>query len=108
MGTIKVDVAGAVARVTLDRPDRRNALTIPMLQALSSAMGDLGREPDVRAIVLSGAGSDFCAGADLSELEDVRSRGRLLEFDRPLRHALGSIATHPVPVIGRASCRERV
>lgn len=57
--------ADGVAEVILDRPDKLNALTLPMLDALIEAARDLGRDDSVRAVVLSGAGDAFCAGLDL-------------------------------------------
>lgn len=90
---------GPVARVTLNRPDQRNALTIPMLEELIARLGDLAVTSALRAVVLAGAGPDFCAGADLTELERARSDGTVLDFDAPFRAALRAIAVHPVPVV---------
>jgi enoyl-CoA hydratase len=61
---------GAVALVTLNRPDKRNALNGQLRCALLGVLDELGRDPDVRAIVLTGAGEKaFVAGADISEFE---------------------------------------
>lgn len=57
-----------VALVILDRPDRHNALSAPLIDALHSALGELGRDPAVRVVVLTGAGPSFCAGADIGEM----------------------------------------
>jgi 2-(1,2-epoxy-1,2-dihydrophenyl)acetyl-CoA isomerase len=62
---------GAVARITLNRPDRLNALTLGMLGELSAALSDLDHDDDIRAIVLTGAGRGFCAGQDLTDHEAV-------------------------------------
>lgn len=62
---------GQVARVMLDRPARRNALTRSMLARLSEIFAAVGRRTDLRAVILYGAGSDFCAGTDISELESL-------------------------------------
>jgi len=53
--------------VALNRPDKRNALSIPLLAELSKAVEEADRDPAVRAIVLRGAGPAFCAGLDLQE-----------------------------------------
>ncbi|GAA4752657.1 enoyl-CoA hydratase [Nocardioides endophyticus] len=66
--TVLVDQTDAVAVVTLDRPERRNALSSQLIRELSSAMEDAAADPSARAIVLTGAGSAFCAGLDLREL----------------------------------------
>lgn len=60
------EVSGGVATVTLNRPEQRNALSGLMLRELVDAMGRVRDDPDVRAVVLTGAGEKvFCAGADL-------------------------------------------
>jgi methylglutaconyl-CoA hydratase len=65
---IDVKVTGVVGTIVLNRPDRRNALTRSMLAQLAEALGDLYMEKRVRAIVLTGAGTAFCAGMDLHEM----------------------------------------
>jgi len=62
---IRTRAADGVRVVTLDRPDRRNALTPDGLDALEAAVTDAGTDPDCSAVYLRGAGSAFCAGADL-------------------------------------------
>jgi enoyl-CoA hydratase/carnithine racemase len=90
---------GAVAVLTLDRADRRNALSRDTLYALGRLGRELVADPDVRAIVLTGAGDKaFCAGADLKErqgmtLEDVRRQVGLY------RSELGVLDTSPKPVV---------
>ncbi len=64
--TITYAVDGAVATITLNRPERRNALTSEMLSELYRAFSQAGGDPAVRAIVLTGAGVTFCSGQDLS------------------------------------------
>jgi enoyl-CoA hydratase/carnithine racemase len=59
---------GAVARLTLERPQVRNALSRTMADALEEALASLGRADDVRAVVVAGRGRSFCAGADISEM----------------------------------------
>jgi 2-(1,2-epoxy-1,2-dihydrophenyl)acetyl-CoA isomerase len=63
---------GAVLTLTLNRPDSLNALTGEMLRALTAAFVAAGRDPEIRAIILTGAGRAFCAGQDLRE---VAARG---------------------------------
>jgi enoyl-CoA hydratase/carnithine racemase len=96
-----------VATVTLSRPDVRNALSVPLLAELTDAFGELTVDPGVHAVVLAGDGQDFCAGADLGELEAARARGRdgALDFDAPFRDALRAVAVFPTPVIARVQGR---
>lgn len=58
---------GHVARVVLARPEARNALNLPMCQALSAAFHEIDRDPDIRVVLVEGEGPVFCAGADLKE-----------------------------------------
>lgn len=63
----------AVAVVTINRPQRRNAVTLAMWMELGRIFSSLSAEPEVRAVILSGAGGAFCAGADISEFAAVRA-----------------------------------
>ena len=62
---IDMVVAGAVATVTLNRPEKLNAATSSMLDQLPSVLGQLAERRDIRVLVLTGAGDAFCAGADI-------------------------------------------
>jgi 2-(1,2-epoxy-1,2-dihydrophenyl)acetyl-CoA isomerase len=64
---VEVDAADHVATITLDRPDALNALTVSLKVELLAAFVRMGLDPDVRAVVLTGAGRAFCAGQDLRE-----------------------------------------
>ncbi len=66
---VAVDNRGPVALVTIDRPDRRNAVDHDALARLAEAIADARARPGTRAVVLTGAGGHFCAGADLSDVE---------------------------------------
>ena len=63
-----LNAKGPVAEIRLNRPAKKNAVTLEMLGALVEACEALGREPELRAVVLSGEGGDFSAGIDLSVL----------------------------------------
>jgi len=64
---VLTEVVGRVAVITLNRPERLNTITGPMLDALSEALLAADRDPAVRAVVLTGAGRGFCAGLDIEE-----------------------------------------
>ncbi len=66
--SVDVKVAGFVGTIVLNRPGRRNALTRSMLSQLQQALADLHMEKRVRAVVLTGAGTAFCAGMDIHEM----------------------------------------
>ena len=73
---LRIDHAGAVATVTIDRPEKLNALDTATVGELARAFGDLGRDADVRAVVLTGAGEKaFVAGADIGELAALDGPG---------------------------------
>jgi enoyl-CoA hydratase len=66
------DHPGGIVELTIDRPHRRNALDSQTLVALSRALADIDSRPEVRAVVLTGTGSTFCAGADIkARTEDL-------------------------------------
>ncbi len=65
---LKVERREGVVTLTLDRPDKRNALNAALLSALDSALVDAELDAGTRVVAISGAGKDFCAGADLAEL----------------------------------------
>ena len=66
---------GGVARLTLNRPDKRNALNAELIAALKAALRAADDDPQVRVVALEGAGRDFCSGADLSALRTVAEGG---------------------------------
>jgi 2-(1,2-epoxy-1,2-dihydrophenyl)acetyl-CoA isomerase len=66
METLKVDRAGGVLTVTLNRPERKNAINGTMWSELLETFREAGVDPEVRVVVLTGAGGAFCSGADLS------------------------------------------
>jgi enoyl-CoA hydratase len=68
MSEVLVDVMDQVAVVTLNRPERRNAISGRLLAALRAALAEMDSRADVRAVVLTGADPAFCAGLDLAEL----------------------------------------
>jgi 2-(1,2-epoxy-1,2-dihydrophenyl)acetyl-CoA isomerase len=65
--TILIERTGGVAQLTLNRPDKFNALNHKMTQELADAAKALGRDPEVRCVLLTGAGRGFCSGADLTD-----------------------------------------
>jgi enoyl-CoA hydratase/carnithine racemase len=67
---LRVDVAPPAVHITLNRPEKRNALSLALMEELIGALEEAAATPDVRAIVLAGAGPAFSAGHDLSEMID--------------------------------------
>src|SRR6201999_330945 len=92
-------VEGSVARLTLDSPDNRNALSTALVNQLHQGLTDAAEEAGVRAVVLDHTGGTFCAGADLAEAAG-RDPGHLaVDRARDLTHLLRRILMLPMPVI---------
>ncbi|HJR25189.1 MAG TPA: crotonase/enoyl-CoA hydratase family protein [Acidimicrobiales bacterium] len=66
MPDIALDLEDRILTITLDRPDRLNAFTVPMQRELVEALDRVDEDPDVRVVVVTGRGRGFCAGADLA------------------------------------------
>jgi enoyl-CoA hydratase/carnithine racemase len=99
-GPIRVDLAGSVAVVTLDRPERRNAVTLAMWTALPAIFAALDAHPEVRGIILTGAGGVFSAGADIGEFAAVRaSLAQGEAYERAVDACCDAIAATAKPVI---------
>jgi enoyl-CoA hydratase len=75
MSLVRTDIADGVAVVTLSDPDRRNALTLPMVTEIVDAFDALEADPQVGAVVVTGEPPAFCAGADLSHLSSSADGG---------------------------------
>jgi 2-(1,2-epoxy-1,2-dihydrophenyl)acetyl-CoA isomerase len=88
MGHIRYEVRDRVAVMTIDRPEKRNAVTFAMLDELDEAIRAAGADPAVAAVVLTGAGGAFCAGTDLADLAATP------EGDRSGRRRTGSDGVH--------------
>ena len=95
MSEVLTDIRDGVATVTLHAPDRRNALTLGMVEEIEAALDTIDADPSVGALVVTGAAPAFCAGADLSHLGASQREGlrRIYEgFLRIGRSPLPSIA----------------
>jgi enoyl-CoA hydratase/carnithine racemase len=88
------------ARITLNRPEKRNALSLELMEELILALKALGTDPDKRAIVIEGAGPAFCAGHDLSEMtgRDVAFYQHLFDVCTVLMETIHKV---PQPVIAK-------
>jgi len=73
----EIDSHSGVARIELDRADRRNALNLALLEELKEALSLAGADDRVRVIAIGGQGPDFCAGADLAEVEASAQQGAM-------------------------------
>src|SRR5262245_28658997 len=101
--TIKLEIEGSICVLTLNRPDRLNALTVEVAREFKAAVHE-ALERGARVIVLTGAGRAFSSGGDLREMQEIASREGRVEafFDEPLRilnESILLIRQTPVPFI---------
>jgi len=99
--SILYSVDGAVARITLNRPEKRNALNDELLGTLKDSLALAAEEDQVRVVLLTGAGPDFCSGADLAALDQSADAGVLehLATAHELADVFLAIRHHPKPVV---------
>jgi len=90
-----------IARITLNRPEKRNALSPELIAGLSAALADSARDASVRVVILSGAGQDFCSGADLAAFDRAAEAGVIdhMETARGLAGVLLQMRHHPRPIV---------
>lgn len=100
--TVLTSQQGAVRIVSLNRPQRLNAITIELLRALNAALADAQADPTVRAIVLRGEGRAFCAGDDLVAQLDIgpASAADLQPFVEELQRVTRHLMLGDKPVVG--------
>jgi enoyl-CoA hydratase/carnithine racemase len=98
---ILYQVEGGVCRITMNRPEAMNAITPAMLKELKAAVQAAGKAPEVRVIVLTGAGRAFCAGVDLKALGEVTLTGGKVGdiLDIPARELIDAIRSVPKLVV---------
>ena len=101
MPDVLVDDVGTVRTITLNRPEKRNALNHSLVEELKSALHDADLNDDLRAVVVRGAGKDFCSGADLESLRRISesSYEENLEDARSLAELFALVRRVSVPVI---------
>jgi methylglutaconyl-CoA hydratase len=103
METLRVERAGAVARVVLDRPGVRNAFNAVAIAELAATFAALGDDPGIRAIVLAGEGKTFCGGADIAHMRasiDLGEEANVADA-RAMSTMFRTIDRVPKPVIAR-------
>lgn len=98
---IRYEVDDGVATITIDRPEKRNAMTYAVLAEFNRAVWRAGEDPDARAVIITGAGGAFCAGTDLSELDETpeSERGSAARSDDERARVPWPIVQCPKPVI---------
>jgi methylglutaconyl-CoA hydratase len=100
---LKIEIDGAVARLTLDRPELRNAFDDALIALLSKTFNQLQSDPSVRVVILGGNGPAFCAGADLNWMKRMAGYGyqENLADAQALADMLATLDRMPKPTIAR-------
>jgi enoyl-CoA hydratase len=94
---VTVERDAAVAVVTMNRPDKRNALSLELREVLTGALNSISGDDGIRCLVLTGAGTAFCAGMDTTEFGGDRAhKERIVELSIGLFRALGNC---PKPIV---------
>ncbi len=104
---ILYELQGGIARVTLNRPEKRNALNAELVSELKDAIGMSARDPECRLILLSGAGKDFCSGADLEGLDKTAQADILdnMAGARQTAELFLMMRNHPRPIVAAVQGR---
>ena len=100
-------VEGAVARITLNRPEKRNALNDAVIAGVRTGLKNASADERVRVVVIAGAGKDFCSGADLSALQKIAgaSVAENTKDARLLLELFSLIRELPIPVVAAVTGR---
>lgn len=98
---VLLSVDGSVARITLNRPEKRNALNDALIAGLKHALREAEEDHAVRVVLIKGAGEDFCSGADLSALKKISeaSVSENVEDARSLLELFALIRSIKIPVV---------
>lgn len=97
---LRVEQAGPVRQFVLNRPRNRNALNAALVDALAAALAAAEHDPATRAVLISGSGPSFCAGADLRHLLVLAESGESpVPFLRTISDFTRRIETSPIPVV---------
>jgi len=101
VSVVQSTIADGIGRITLNRPERMNAITTELARELERALSELSGDPTVNVVVIRGADKNFCAGGDVAEVESLRSAGpeALRTLFEAFRRACDVIAAVEVPVV---------
>jgi enoyl-CoA hydratase/carnithine racemase len=98
-GSLATTVEEGVLTLTLDRPQRRNAIDPPLRDALAAALDAVGEDPGVRAVILTGAGGAFCAGGDLASFDELHDARAYRHVSHRLTDTIEAIERLEKPVV---------
>jgi methylglutaconyl-CoA hydratase len=104
---ILYELQDGIARITLNRPEKRNALNSEIVAELKAAISETGRDPQCRVVLLAGAGKDFCSGADLEGLDKTAQADILdnMAGTRQTADLFLMMRNHPQPIVAAVQGR---
>ncbi|MBI3652790.1 MAG: enoyl-CoA hydratase [Acidobacteria bacterium] len=95
-----VETHDAIARVTLNRPEKRNSLSLALMREVNACLKEIGNSPDIRAVIVAAAGAVFSAGHDLSEMMN-RSLNEYRQIFDTCVEMMATMQSIPQPVIAQ-------
>ncbi|HYZ93237.1 MAG TPA: enoyl-CoA hydratase-related protein [Actinomycetota bacterium] len=99
MSHIRYEVDGGIGTITIDRPEKRNAMTFAMLAEFIETVRKAGADDEARVLIVTGAGGAFCAGTDLADLNTVPGESRPVRGEADDSDVWWPLASCPKPVI---------
>ena len=100
---VHLETGRPVARLVLDRPERRNALSLEVMRAVVDALDEVAADADVRVLVIEGTGPAFSAGHDLAEMVETRKPAFYAELFETCVELMQRLHTIPQPVIAKVT-----
>lgn len=102
---VSISIENRIARMVMNRPEKRNALNSDMVKALKEGFNNVKQSHKVKVVILEGAGPAFCAGADLAYLQQLQQNTyeENLEDSRSLKELFEIILRYPMPVIAKVN-----
>src|SRR5487761_247903 len=101
--SVRAQLEGSVLTITIDRPERRNALDVPSMRELRQALQEAAVDPRARVVVLTGRGEAFSAGGDVAAMDEYRARGELPQLFHALtaemEQGIRDLVSMPKPVL---------
>ena len=93
------DIQDGIATLTINRPEKKNAMTYAMLMEFTELVSTIGQNPDVRVLIITGTQGAFCAGTDLADLATIPGKERGLRGSAEEKDRWWPIVACPIPVI---------
>ena len=99
MAPISLSIEGSVARIVVDRPEARNAMSFAMYDALLEMIGQVSHDTGIRCLVISGNDTSFIAGTDISEFAAVRNGADGLAYEARVETVISALEALTIPTI---------